>query len=110
MQRLDAGQSVLSSSTYDAYGSRAGSDASGDPYGGFGGQYGYYLDAETGLYLLGLRYYDPGTGRFLTRDPIGYAGGANLYRYCHNNPAGGIDPMGMSDDDHDGWADFRRNY
>ncbi len=70
---------LLSSSTYDAYGLHSGNDTSGDPYGGFGGQWGYYKDAETGLSLLGLRYYDAGTGRFLTRDPIGYGGGANLY-------------------------------
>jgi len=98
---------VLSSSTYDAYGSRAGNDASGDPYGGFGGQYGYYLDAETGLYLLGMRYYDPGQGRFLNRDPMGYAAGQNLYRYCHNDPMDGIDPMGL--DDGPSWGDFLRH-
>ena len=44
-----------------------------DPVG-FGGQYGYYTDRETGLVLMGHRYYDPGTGRFLTRDPMGYGG------------------------------------
>ena len=49
---------------------------------GFGGQWGNYTDPETGLLCLGHRYYDPGTGRFLNRDPIGYAGGENLYGYC----------------------------
>ena len=46
---------------------------------GYGAQWGYYTDVETGLLLLTNRYYDPGTGRFLNRDPIGSAGGLNLY-------------------------------
>ena len=40
------------------------------------------------------RYYDPGTGRFLTRDPIGYGGGINLYGFVGNNPVTGADPEG----------------
>jgi RHS repeat-associated protein len=50
------------------------------------GQWGNYTDPETGLLCLGQRYYDPGTGRFLNRDPIGYAGGINLYGYAGDNP------------------------
>jgi len=44
------------------------------------------------------RYYDPGTGRFLTRDPIGYGGGINLYGFIRNNPVTGADPEGTSGD------------
>ena len=44
--------------------------------------------------MLGHRYYDPALARFLTRDPIGYEGGINLYAYCGNNPIIGIDPDG----------------
>jgi len=62
---------------------------------GFGGQFGYYKDGATGLYLLGHRYYDPGTGRFLTRDPIGYGGGMNLYWYADGNPVNESDPTGF---------------
>jgi len=50
--------------------------------------------ATTGLMLLGHRYYDPSTSRFLTRDPISYDGGLNLYTYCGNNPLGRMDPSG----------------
>jgi RHS repeat-associated protein len=67
-----------------------------DPVG-YGGQWGNYTDRETGLVLMGHRYYDPGTGRFLTRDPIGYDGGINVYAYCENNPINHIDPMGLDD-------------
>ena len=40
------------------------------------------------------RYYDPGTGKFINRDPIGYAGGANLYGFCDGNPVNESDPDG----------------
>jgi RHS repeat-associated protein len=45
------------------------------------GAYGSYADSETGLVLLGQRYYDPAAGRFVTRDPIGQAGGIYLAEY-----------------------------
>src|SRR5690606_8448592 len=35
--------------------------------------------AETGLMLMGHRFYDPDVGRFLNRDPIGFSGGMNLF-------------------------------
>jgi hypothetical protein len=41
------------------------------------------------------RYYDPTEGRWLTRDPIGYAGGLNLYAYCGGNPVNLADPLGL---------------
>ncbi|WP_238158697.1 RHS repeat-associated core domain-containing protein, partial [Trabulsiella odontotermitis] len=40
------------------------------------------------------RYYDPECGRFTTQDPIGLAGGLNLYQYAPN-PIGWIDPLGL---------------
>ncbi len=62
---------------------------------GFGGQFGYYTDRETGLLCLTHRYYDAGTGRFINRDPLGYAGGANLYGFCGDNPVNEMDPSGL---------------
>lgn len=44
---------------------------------------------------MGHRYYDPGTGRFLTRDPIDYQGGENLYGYAGYNPVNENDPSGL---------------
>jgi len=61
---------------------------------GAGAQYGYYTDNASGYLLLTHRYYDPGTGRFITRDPIGYAGGINLYGYVGNGPVNAADPSG----------------
>jgi len=53
-------------------------------------------DKETGLYYYRARYYDPMEGRFISKDPIGIAGGINLYGYVQNNPVMMTDPTGES--------------
>jgi RHS repeat-associated protein len=85
---------VLNSVYTDAFGATAGT-ASGDPYSGFGAQAGYYTDPETGLTLCGHRFYDAGVGRWLNRDPIGFAGGINLYQGFGNSPTNFMDPSGL---------------
>jgi RHS repeat-associated protein len=52
-------------------------------------------DSETGLYYYRARYYDPSSGRFISRDPIGFNGGINQYAYVRNNPLKYIDPRGL---------------
>jgi RHS repeat-associated protein len=52
----------------------------------------------TGLVFYGFRYYCPGTGRWLSRDPLENAErsqGPNLYTYVANNPVNGVDPLGL---------------
>ncbi|MBI0432131.1 RHS repeat-associated core domain-containing protein, partial [Pectobacterium parmentieri] len=56
---------------------------------------GQYADEETGLHYNLFRYYDPTVGRFTTQDPIGLAGGLNLYAYAPN-PLGWVDPLGLA--------------
>lgn len=51
--------------------------------------------ADSGLYLMGHRHFDSTTGRFLSRDPIGFAGGLNLYSYAGSSPVGMVDPEGL---------------
>ena len=48
-----------------------------------------------GFTYLRNRWYDPATGRFLTQDPIGLAGGVNLYAYAGNDPVMYSDPFGL---------------
>jgi RHS repeat-associated protein len=55
---------------------------------------GQYADSETGLCHHRARYYDPDTGRFISRDPLGPAGGLHGYRYAPN-PVSWVDPHGL---------------
>ena len=55
-------------------------------------------NATGGMVYLRNRWYDPATGRFLTQDPIGLAGGVNLYAYAGNNPISFSDPYGLCDE------------
>jgi RHS repeat-associated protein len=57
---------------------------------------GQYFDHETGLHYNRFRYYDPEIGRYLSKDPIGFAGGLNLHAYVAN-PTQGVDPLGLQE-------------
>jgi hypothetical protein len=60
----------LTSRQYDAFGNVAYEGGTWvGPFGFVGGE-DYQEDSDSGLQLLGHRYYDPSTSRFLTRDPI----------------------------------------
>ncbi|KAG8150172.1 RHS repeat-associated core domain-containing protein [Burkholderia catarinensis] len=55
---------------------------------------GQQFDEETGLHYNRNRYYDPQTSRFISKDPIGLAGGINVYQYAPN-PIEWVDPLGL---------------
>ena len=57
-------------------------------------------DPDAKLSDFRARWYDPEIGRFVSEDPIGLAGGINLYRFVGNNPVSGWDPFGL--DFHEG--------
>lgn len=56
---------------------------------------GQYADSETDTHYNYHRDYDPSTGRYVTSDPIGLAGGANTYAYVDADPLSEIDPLGL---------------
>ncbi|MBK9120264.1 MAG: RHS repeat-associated core domain-containing protein [Phycisphaerales bacterium] len=53
------------------------------------------FEAESGLGYWGERFYHPEYGRWVNRDPIGEAGGTNLYSYVENQAARSIDALGL---------------
>jgi RHS repeat-associated protein len=52
----------------------------------------------------GMRYYNPVTGRYISRDPLGYPDGLNNYLHVHNNPINRIDSLGLEDTWSQRWA------
>ncbi len=76
---------------YDAWGnSRLNSAPSG--FHGYCGNLGHKEDPESGLTYMRARYYEPGTGRFISEDPA--RDGINWYGYCEADPAQKVDPTG----------------
>lgn len=105
----DAAGSAVCSYAYDPFGAHADCGAIPNRIRFAGREF----DAESGLYYLRARYYDPAVGRFIGADPLDLAGmilGAqdggenggrgspqhlNAYSYAANNPLGVRDPMGL---------------
>jgi len=79
---------------YDWYGERLGSRMTVATDFRFAG---LFLHQPSGLDLSATRAYDPATGTWLSRDPIGEAGGVNLYAYVGGNPVSRFDPLGLCD-------------
>ncbi|MFE3586267.1 RHS repeat-associated core domain-containing protein [Streptomyces niveus] len=88
----NADGTVATSYTYDPYGQPTTTGAaSTNPYTFTGRE-----SDGTGLLYYRNRYYDPESGRFISQDPIGYAGGTNLYEYALSSPTTYTDPTGNS--------------
>jgi len=68
---------------------------------------GQYYDAENGRHYNYFRTYDPNTGRYITSDPIGLAGGINAYAYVRGNPLRYVDPFGLEKWDFDGYGNTK---
>jgi RHS repeat-associated protein len=59
------------------------------------GAAGMWWDPHLGIYHVRHRAYDPRLGRFLQPDPIGVAGGWNVFEYVGGDPANFVDPSGL---------------
>ena len=66
---------------------------------------GAYWDDETETYYFGYRHYHPRTKQWISRDPIGEAGGLNLFAYANNEPINqGPDVLGLALFDSPAWT------
>jgi RHS repeat-associated protein len=85
---------VVGTTEYDAFGAQRATTGVQYRLGYTGEQ----LDAETGFVYLRARYYDPGQGRFLTKDPwpgrTGDPPSLHRYAYVSNGPINYSDPTG----------------
>ncbi len=65
-----------------------------------GYRYDYHTDSDVKWHIAGHRILLSHLGRWNRRDPIGYLGGINPYRYCGNNTVNGLDPNGLTQQFH----------
>ena len=87
----DPAGAVASTRRYDAWGRlEVGAGEAGYAFTG------REWDPETGLYYYRARYYDPTAERFVSEDPIGFAGGINFHAYVGNSPIDFTDPEGLA--------------
>jgi RHS repeat-associated protein len=90
----DSAGSTVKRIDYDAYG--AISSDSAPAFSLRVGFAGGLKDPTSGLLLFGARDYEPASGRWTSRDPIGFDGGqTNLYAYIADDPVNGRDPDGL---------------
>ncbi len=87
----DGSGTIQTEYTYEPFGATTTSGASTNSSFAFTGR---EIDA-TGLYYYRARYYSPTLFRFMSEDPIGFAGGFNVHRYVSNDPVMHRDPMGL---------------
>ncbi|MFT3808425.1 MAG: RHS repeat-associated core domain-containing protein [Micropepsaceae bacterium] len=85
----DAAGSSIGTNTYDEYGRPGATNMGRFQYTGQA-----YIP-ELNLYYYKARFYSADLKRFLQPDPIGYAGGMNLYAYVGGDPVNFTDPSGM---------------
>jgi RHS repeat-associated protein len=97
---LDNSGQLAQQRSFDPFGQQVSStNGAVSPYGFTG------LESdESGLLYARNRYYSPLLGRFISEDPIGFAGGSNFYAYCGNDPVNFTDPLGLYTEDPWGWA------
>jgi len=96
---LDSSQSIAAGYRYDAFGNTVSTISA--PLDNLN-HYRFSskeIDANSGMYYYGYRFYDPNLQRWINRDPIEERGGLNVYAFVRNDCCNRIDRWGMSDTD-----------
>ena len=78
--------------TYDAWGGGRQGSGTGDPKNRYCASLGHQQDDESGLIYMRARYYEPGSGRFVSEDSM--RDGVAWFSYCGNDPVGRADSSG----------------
>jgi len=107
MALVDTAGTVKADYTYDPYGRivlQSGDYAEANPFR-FSSE---FHDDETSLVYYINRYYDPSSGKWLSRDPIQEQGGLNIYGFVGNNPVNSTDEFGLWSRDE--WKGKRGDY
>jgi len=92
-QWSDSQQNLLSNQLYESFGHVASSAGLARSPFGYVGSDGYYGDPQLDLLLVGLRQYDPASGRFVSQDPGRFD--YNWYLYVEASPVDDSDPTGL---------------
>jgi RHS repeat-associated protein len=95
---VDANYEVIAHAVYDAWGEPLTGRYTDANFSGLESLLsftGYAWDVTLELYFAQARFYDSGSGRFISQDPV--RDGANWYAYCNDNPLVRVDPWGLLD-------------
>ena len=90
----DDSQSTVASYNYDAYGNQLNASGAYALQNSWRFSTKYYDDGS-GMYYYGYRFYSPGLGRWINRDPLRESGSLNVYAFGLNSPINGYDPYGL---------------
>jgi RHS repeat-associated protein len=89
---INSTQQVVASYAYDPFGQQMKETSTIDQPYRFSTK---EAQTGTGQYYYGYRFYDSCSGKWTTRDPLGEAGGLNLYQAVGNNAVNFVDPLGL---------------
>ncbi len=101
LSRSGSGYAVTAERVFGAWGELRTSTGPTDSKGRYCANLGHVQDDESGLIYMRARYYEPGTGRFVSQDRA--LNGSNWLTYCANDPVNNLDESGRSFTDAAKW-------